>query len=181
VVERDDLTGALNRRGLANRLNEERSRAARSGGSITLFMGDIDNFKQFNEDYGYLVGDCVLQSVHYAISSALRKGDHEARWSGDEMAGYLVDTTADDIENIRENIPNRMSEKIPYALGHLLPDEFSDKKEELSEKLKITLEFTTVDPNDLPKDISLQNIESIYKSVMAKEQVAKRDKKEATK
>ena len=56
-VREDQLTGAFNRRGLAEHFQREISRAERTGAPLSLALLDVDNFKQLNDKYGHLAGD----------------------------------------------------------------------------------------------------------------------------
>ena len=61
-ADRDPLTGLLNHRAFHKRLEEEADRAHRTGERVALAVIDLDNFKFFNDAYGHLVGDEVLET-----------------------------------------------------------------------------------------------------------------------
>lgn len=48
-------------------------------------MGDIDNFKQFNDTYGHACGDYVLQSVAEIITENMAEHHIACRWGGEEI------------------------------------------------------------------------------------------------
>lgn len=162
--ERDDLTGALNRKGLARELEEERIRALRLNSPITLMMGDFDNFKGVNDTYGHAAGDAVLQATHYALATSLRAADRIGRWSGDEIAGFLVDANENDIPEINSRLKEEVVKKVPDALRQLLPDDLTDKTDEIASKVGFTMAYLTVDPNELEK-VNTANLEHIYTPV----------------
>jgi diguanylate cyclase (GGDEF)-like protein/putative nucleotidyltransferase with HDIG domain len=126
LAERDSLTGLLNHRGINDRLEQELARAQRLGSTLGLVMMDVDDFKLFNDVYGHVVGDRVLQDVARILSVSLRRCDVVGRNGGDEFIALLPDSDADSalvlIERLRsslrrhdftveggQNVPIRMS------------------------------------------------------------------------
>jgi diguanylate cyclase (GGDEF)-like protein len=85
LASKDYLTGAYNRRAADDRLTEDVARAQRGGGTLTLALLDLDQFKPVNDEYGHHAGDACL--VHFAevLGRNVRKGDWIARWGGDEF------------------------------------------------------------------------------------------------
>ena len=81
----DDLTGLFNRRHLARRLSEEKSRARRNGHPLAVLMLDADNFKSINDDYGHDAGDDVLRGLANLLRNELRTEDIVARYGGEEF------------------------------------------------------------------------------------------------
>jgi diguanylate cyclase (GGDEF) domain len=83
----DALTGAYNRYGFNNRIDEA-VRAAEEGG-VSMIIMDIDHFKAVNDNYGHLQGDEVLCRIAAALKDiAGDKGD-VCRWGGEEFAVLL--------------------------------------------------------------------------------------------
>ncbi len=82
----DPLTGLHNRRALRQRIDEELSRSARYGQSLSLLLIDLDNFKQVNDRWGHLAGDALLRGTGRAIARTLRTTDYAVRLGGDEFA-----------------------------------------------------------------------------------------------
>lgn len=82
----DPLTGVGNYRLLSERLGHEIARYARSGGSLTVMLLDLDGFKQVNDTLGHLVGDRVLCEVAQALATTIRAQDTLARQGGDEFS-----------------------------------------------------------------------------------------------
>ena len=83
LSERDELTGAHNRRHLMRALENERQRAARTGMTFSLAILDIDRFKQINDMHGHLVGDEVLGGFSACVAACARELDVLAREGGD--------------------------------------------------------------------------------------------------
>lgn len=88
----DALTGLANYRRLFEYLEKEHSRTQRYGGSLSLLLFDIDNFKQINDTWGHTAGDAVLRQIARKTSVILRKNDISARYGGDEFVMLLPET-----------------------------------------------------------------------------------------
>jgi diguanylate cyclase (GGDEF)-like protein len=81
----DDLTGLLNRRGIALVGDQIVAAARRSGNAVHCVFLDVDGLKDVNDRLGHAAGDRVLLAVADAIRLAVRSGDVVARWGGDEF------------------------------------------------------------------------------------------------
>jgi len=92
IAIRDALTGLYNRRHLDEMLMYELQRAQRYGHSLTLFILDLDGFKQVNDRLGHLKGDEVLRGVGHVLRKTLRDSDLAFRYGGDEFVALLVET-----------------------------------------------------------------------------------------
>lgn len=91
-AERDFLTGAFNRKAFDRRLGEAVEAAKQEHTALTLLMLDIDHFKQFNDNYGHLIGDEVLKIVAKTLTDTLKGMDCVARYGGEEFAVILPKT-----------------------------------------------------------------------------------------
>ena len=101
----DFLTGIGNRRYLNIQLGQEWERAKRQQSTLGFIIMDIDDFKNFNDSYGHLHGDTVLQNVACAIESVVtRSTDKVARWGGEEFAVILPDTELSGVKKVAEDI-----------------------------------------------------------------------------
>lgn len=88
----DALTSVYCRRYFLERFSEELKRSKKNKLSLTFLMLDIDNFKQFNDRYGHLVGDAILCQVSKIIRDAVRQIDFIGRYGGEEIAIVLAET-----------------------------------------------------------------------------------------
>jgi diguanylate cyclase (GGDEF)-like protein len=85
----DPTTGLHNRWYLQPRLEEEFSRARRSGSTLSCLFIDIDGFKAVNERYGHFIGDKVLRDAALLLRGQCRKEDVLVRFGGDEFVILL--------------------------------------------------------------------------------------------
>lgn len=102
----DELTKCFVRRYFEQRLREEFSRAYRQSTSLSLFMVDIDNFKEVNDRFGHAAGDMVLREIAGTIKRNLRNYDLLARLGGDEFAIILPEVGFQDAYRVAEKIRN---------------------------------------------------------------------------
>ncbi|HUR15111.1 MAG TPA: GGDEF domain-containing protein [Mycobacteriales bacterium] len=82
----DALTGLKNRRAFEETLAVELERAARTGETVALVIGDLDHFKAINDDFGHPTGDEVLRRAAKAVEGAVRRVDVPFRIGGEEFA-----------------------------------------------------------------------------------------------
>ena len=105
----DALTGLHNRGWLDDAFDREVKRSERDQLPLSLIMIDVDDFKDFNDDYGHLAGDQVLITVAEAIRSPLRPNDLVARFGGEEFAVLLPETTVKNARLIAERLRRHVS------------------------------------------------------------------------
>ncbi|MDD2685018.1 MAG: diguanylate cyclase [Gallionella sp.] len=91
LVREDQLTGALNRRGMDAAFENEATRADRNQTTLCVALLDIDNFKRLNDTLGHQAGDSALKHLSSVIKDALRPSDSVARYGGEEFVILLPD------------------------------------------------------------------------------------------
>ncbi len=92
MVRHDQLTGALNRKGLEETLERELARSQRRQTPICVALLDVDNFKSLNDTYGHQTGDEALIHLAGVIRETMRPHDTLARYGGEEFLIILPDT-----------------------------------------------------------------------------------------
>ena len=92
LANTDGLTGLYNHRHFQEMLEREVMRSGRHNREFALLFLDIDNFKKFNDEYGHVKGDQVLQNVAQSIKDNVRQSDIVARYGGEEFVIILPET-----------------------------------------------------------------------------------------
>ena len=114
---RDVKTGLFNHGFFLTRLNEEVFRTKRSGYHSSLIVMDVDKFKNFNDDYGHLAGDKVLEDLAQVIKQGVRQDDIPSRFGGEEFTVLLPNTDKETVWNIAERLRVSVSEmKVPWEV-----------------------------------------------------------------
>lgn len=93
----DPLTGYLNRRAFMATGAEAAARAASAGRDVTLFLVDLDRFKNVNDVYGHAVGDLVLQESARRLAATLPATVKIARLGGDEFVALMCHEADNDM------------------------------------------------------------------------------------
>lgn len=121
-AEHDALTDLLNR-GSFNKLLELYEKGSTP---FALIIGDVDQFKTFNDSYGHAVGDAVLKKVSDRLRRSFRSSDYMFRIGGDEFAVIMIDvseslkpTVAEKLSLLRESLADTSDglPKITMSIG----------------------------------------------------------------
>lgn len=104
----DSLTGVYNHGYFLKTLAEQTEDARRSQKPLSLIMLDIDYFKQYNDTYGHLVGDRILNSLCMAIQHNIKQTDAVGRWGGEEFVISLPGATGRQAFQIANRINETM-------------------------------------------------------------------------
>ncbi len=130
LATHDPLTRCYNRRYFNEFLEHEFERSFRYKGHFSLFLLDLDRFKQINDVHGHSVGDDVLQHIGYRLQDFFRAVDCVARLGGDEFAVVLPDCTMKDAsqaaerlllymngEEMRKGLPVAVAGQVAFSIG----------------------------------------------------------------
>jgi len=85
----DALTGLGNRHLLQARAGELIGAARQQQQPLSLVFLDLDHFKLFNDNFGHLLGDKLLQKVSRRLAAALDTAPLLVRFGGDEFVALL--------------------------------------------------------------------------------------------
>ncbi|MCX5570862.1 EAL domain-containing protein [Kaistia sp. K-TC2] len=87
----DNLTGLPNRELFMDRLASAVTRTQAEGAARpSVFVLDIDRFKQVNDGFGLSVGDSILLTIARRLTRLLKPQDTLARIAGDQFAFLLI-------------------------------------------------------------------------------------------
>jgi diguanylate cyclase (GGDEF)-like protein/PAS domain S-box-containing protein len=118
----DPLTHTFNFRHFSKSLDYELARQRRMKGSLSLIMLDIDDFKSYNDTFGHVEGDALLQGFGQILRDSIREMDIACRYAGDEFAVILPDTDLDGASHVAEKIrcageSARFKRVVTFSLG----------------------------------------------------------------
>lgn len=112
VVERqsqlDSLTGVYNHGHFIKLLQKEARVTTEKTSVMSLIMLDIDYFKQYNDTYGHLAGDQILQALSKTIQRYVKATDLVGRWGGEEFVIALPNTSGPQAIQVAERIRKTM-------------------------------------------------------------------------
>jgi len=116
LSNQDSLTLLPNRRKFDDALNIEWKRCERSKKPLTLVIGDLDFFKQYNDQYGHQNGDHCLRTIAALWGKCFsRPADLAARIGGEEFAMILPETLASQsVDELNLFMQRLKSENIPH-------------------------------------------------------------------
>ncbi len=122
-VEIDPLTGLMNLSAFTKLGASRLKHAQENGLPLTLFMLDLDEFKQYNDTYGHEAGNIALKAVAEALRNAARENDLVARYGGEEFILLLFtspDAAQAAAERFRKTIERECSPQSNPALQRAL-------------------------------------------------------------
>lgn len=139
LVREDQLTGALNRRGLDETMERELKRSDRSHSPVSVALLDIDNFKQLNDSLGHQAGDQALMHLIKVIKETLRPADSVGRYGGEEFLIVLPDTGLNDAYETIQRLQRELTKKfflhnnerllITFSAGVALREDGEDQED----------------------------------------------------
>lgn len=149
----DSLTGLSSHRYFQEHLSEEIDRAQRYRRRLSLIIIDVDNFQEYNEHYGYAMGDKVLTQLANILLENLRKVDIIARYAGEEFVIILPDTKRKQAALAAEKLRDKVNSAVfverrnsSLAMARLTVSlgvaeyNMKDSKEEFIKKVVLALE-----------------------------------------
>lgn len=139
----DSLTGLFNHGFFLVFLEQEIKRSKRYALPFTLGVVNIDSFSAYNNRYGALQGDRMLQKISEIIKASTRQADLIARFSGDEFAIILHTINSEGAfipaERIRDSIACSQEIPLTVSIGLVSFPRDASNKEELLYKVETAL------------------------------------------
>jgi diguanylate cyclase (GGDEF)-like protein len=108
LARRDRLTGLYNYATFYEQLDEEVKRAKRFRRNLSIMMIDIDEFKDYNDQFGHKAGDVALHELAKIFTRSVRHIDFLARYGGDEFMVILPETN--------KKLARRVAERMRRAI-----------------------------------------------------------------
>ena len=99
--ERDPLTGLANRRHFQAAMRQLAHDGKLSG---TVYLIDIDHFKNVNDRHGHGAGDAVLVEVAQRLRDTLREQDLIVRWGGEEFLVVVQSLGAEQVDTLAQRL-----------------------------------------------------------------------------
>lgn len=107
----DALTGLANRRHFDEQLRRVIAETDRFGGTSSLILVDIDDFKAVNDTYGHEAGDAVLRQLGKILGDGVRAVDICARYGGEELVILLPQTSVGGASELAERLRVAIAER----------------------------------------------------------------------
>jgi diguanylate cyclase len=110
-VREDQLTGALNRRGLEEEFERSCAASNRRNEPMSLALLDIDNFKSLNDTHGHQAGDNALIHLARVIKATIRPTDVVCRYGGEEFVILLPGTGLQDSVTVISRLQRELTKR----------------------------------------------------------------------
>ncbi len=117
LANRDRLTRLYNRRYFDEELDRELERARRYRHPLSLFMLDLDRFKDVNDEYGHRKGDQVLAAVAAIVRAKTRRNDMAVRYGGEEIAVVIPQLDREHAAAAAEKLRALIEREAPLRTG----------------------------------------------------------------
>ncbi len=106
---RDGLTNLFNHNHLLEQLEREVSLARRYNTFLSVFLLDLDFFKDVNDTCGHPFGDLVLKEFSKRVGRDLRASDIFGRYGGEEFLIILPNIDREQAETVAEKIRKKIA------------------------------------------------------------------------
>ncbi len=113
LAGQDELSSLPNRRSFDLAFDQALATRDRSGGSLAVFLIDLDRFKAVNDTYGHNAGDDLIRQVASRLLGVVKAGDTVARLGGDEFGVIQAQATAADCAALGERILKHLTTPFP--------------------------------------------------------------------
>jgi diguanylate cyclase (GGDEF)-like protein len=107
AVLTDSLTGLANRRAVEERLRVASGMARSGAGPLSVALADLDGFAAVNDEWGYAVGDHLLQAFAGLLHESCRGDDVIGRYEEEAFLLVLPGTRLDEAWHVAERVRER--------------------------------------------------------------------------
>ena len=112
----DELTGLANRKSFQTTFQEFAGK--QNCPEFSLFLVDVDYFKQVNDGYGHASGDAALKLLAGCIDGMVKRcGGFAGRWGGDEFIGVLPMGEGEALEQMQGLCAEVRSRRLDCGIG----------------------------------------------------------------
>lgn len=118
LAKTDGLTGLLNKTNVYRRLRDLASDDAHA--PLSIFLLDIDHFKQYNDTHGHLPGDELLRRMGALLRENSREHEVVGRYGGEEFLVVMPSTPKELALRVAERI-RALVESTPFAHAEAQP------------------------------------------------------------
>lgn len=118
LATKDALTGIANRHTFNMKIQEHFAYHKQQQLPLSLLMLDLDSFKKYNDYYGHIYGDELLQNVVKIIEQALPSEAIFARYGGEEFAVILAGIKREEACKLGERVVRAVHDARLEHLGH---------------------------------------------------------------
>ncbi len=108
----DPHTGLANQLLLLDRLTQALARRRRHGGEVVVCHIDLDNLREINGDFGYVVGNTVLLEKARRLTSVVRAEDTVARAGGSELVVVVAVTDEHAVGPLLRRLQHTLDEPV---------------------------------------------------------------------
>ena len=160
LANTDELTGLSNHRHFQELLREGLQSARENNNPFSMILFDIDHFKFYNDTYGHLKGDEVLQKIGEILKTVVKSPGIPARYGSDEFTVLAPDNEKNTL---------KLAEEIRREI-----EAHTFDGEEILPKGKITVSLGVAGypkHGKTPKEIIRSADEALYKAKYSKNKV----------
>ncbi len=116
----------------------------------SMFMCDIDHFKQVNDNYGHQAGDEIIRSVAGMLKRLSQHGDLVARYGGEEFVVLCADCNNADAAKRAEKIRRAIADQGHATLG--------------GKSVTVSFGVTEYQPGDTPETMLRRADRALYQA-----------------
>ncbi len=116
TAQMDGLTRLYNKTHITLILAEQIYEAEARQAPLSIFMFDIDHFKNYNDTNGHDAGDQLLKELSKLAQENVRRSDYVGRFGGEEFLLVLPNTNKQQAQIVAEKVRERIADySFPFA------------------------------------------------------------------